>query len=56
MQSSIDYWFTAASFGEPLKEKLYRDSKTVLQVILGDTYEIRGIDILKKLNWETPEN
>ena len=39
--------------GEVLKEKLQKLHNQAARVIAGNTYEIRSIDILKKLNWKT---
>ena len=37
-----------------IQEASYRNSKTELQeFIKSDSYEIRSIDVLKKLNWKT---
>ena len=39
--------------GESLRGKLQKLQNQATRVITGDSYEIRSIDILKKLDWKT---
>jgi hypothetical protein len=39
--------------GESLRDKLQKFQNRAARVITGNSYKIRSIDILKKLDWKT---
>jgi hypothetical protein len=54
VQTHFDYCSMVwGNCGEYLRGKLHKLQNRAARVITGDSYEIRSIDILKKLEWKT---